>query len=265
MEGHFDDDFNYVWKRRGDEADDAHDAWLGEVDESKEADDKVAKRRRLVAAQMAQIGKQEEEAADVPALAGRMVELLEPDESVAAALRRLSERDRLLRRQHAGKKRAQGAASGGAPDVPAADAGGSAGKKSEFDVLTEAADRLLRAGQFEVYSETRESLARTAGISHAGIAAGADGVSAPIADGVTQEAHDAAVAGGFVLDVASGCYFSMSSGLWFDARSGLYWPAAGGDTYYVWNAEGQTFEPVGSAPTPVRRPLRREASNFWRP
>jgi len=30
-EGHFDDDFNYVWKRRGDEADETNDAWLGEA------------------------------------------------------------------------------------------------------------------------------------------------------------------------------------------------------------------------------------------
>jgi len=47
-----------VWKRRGDETDEAHDAWLGEVDEAKEADEKVAKRRRLVAAQMTVIGTQ---------------------------------------------------------------------------------------------------------------------------------------------------------------------------------------------------------------
>eukprot|EP00962_Isochrysis_galbana_P026223 scaffold8114_cov112-Isochrysis_galbana.AAC.8 len=90
-----------------------------------------------------------------------------------------------------------------------------------------------------------------AGAGHGDSGAGAGEGAAPTADGVTQEAHDAALAGGFVLDAASGCYHSSSSGLWFDARSGLYWPAAGGDTYYVWNAEGQTFKPVGAAAAPV--------------
>jgi hypothetical protein len=242
------------------------------VDESTEADDKVAKRRRLVAAQMAQIGKQEEEEADVPALAGRMVELLEPGESVAAALRRLSERDRLLRKQRAGKGKAQGVAGAGTSDAAAEGANGVAGGKSEFDVLTETADRLLRAGQFEVYAETRESLARLAGTGAADSSAGGalnvvasavdasdavasagdasaragEGGAMPPA-GVSQEAHDAALAGGFVLDAASGCYYGSANGLWFDARSGLYWPAAGGGTYYTWNAEAKTFEPVGAA------------------
>ncbi|EOD04852.1 hypothetical protein EMIHUDRAFT_220635 [Emiliania huxleyi CCMP1516] len=41
-EGHFDDDFNYVWKRRGDEADETNDA------------------RKLIAAQIEQIGTQDE-------------------------------------------------------------------------------------------------------------------------------------------------------------------------------------------------------------
>merc|ERR1719424_2563996 len=86
-EGHFDDDFNYAWK--------------GEVDESKEADEKVAKRRKLIAAQIEQIGTQDEAAADVPALASKLVALLEPGESVSAALRRLGAEDRAARKQRA--------------------------------------------------------------------------------------------------------------------------------------------------------------------
>ena len=38
-EGHFDDDFNFVWKRRGEDPDDINDAWLkGEVDEGRETE-----------------------------------------------------------------------------------------------------------------------------------------------------------------------------------------------------------------------------------
>jgi len=240
-EGHFDDDFNYVWKRRGDEADEAHDAWLGEIDEANEADEKVAKRRRLVAKQIAQISKQEEEAADIPALALTMAALLLPGETVSAGLRRLSEENRLKRKQGAGGKAAATGANGAG--IGASD---DASRKSLFDVLTEAADRLLRAGKFEVYSETREALEEMASA-----AAGASSTnSVVVAEGVTQEAHDAALAGGFTLDESSGYYFNSSNGLWFDARTKLYWPATGGDTYYTWNAEAQTFESVSAVVAP---------------
>ena len=43
QEGHFDDDFNYVWKDKKGDDDDVKDAWLTEVDgDDKETDEKVA-------------------------------------------------------------------------------------------------------------------------------------------------------------------------------------------------------------------------------
>ena len=48
QEGHFDDDFNYVWKDKKGDDDDVKDAWLTEVDgDDKETDEKVAKHRTL--------------------------------------------------------------------------------------------------------------------------------------------------------------------------------------------------------------------------
>ena len=48
QEGHFDDDFNYVWKDKKGDDDDVKDAWLTEVDgDDKETDEKVARRRTL--------------------------------------------------------------------------------------------------------------------------------------------------------------------------------------------------------------------------
>ena len=50
----FDEDFNFVWKKRGEDPDDVHDAFLDEVDAGEaESAEKLEKRRKLLERQIA--------------------------------------------------------------------------------------------------------------------------------------------------------------------------------------------------------------------
>ena len=268
-EGHFDDDFNYVWKRKGDDPDDANDAWLGEVDSTGESAEKVEKRRRLLQQQIETQQQPDEPAADRGALLQQILAVVKPGETVAAALRRLSKRHA----NSGGKRQAAGDVTPSAPLVAgAADGHGDDGNleeilaKQQFEELTDAADALLRAGRFDIYNRLREALldevealrraangAATSSLASAqGAVAGASAqgdeasAAAAVALGIEPQVHDGAVAGGFVLDAAHRVYFNASSGLYFDPRSSLYWSASSASSsqpviYYVWDAAAAQF------------------------
>uniref|UniRef100_A0A7S0Q966 OCRE domain-containing protein n=1 Tax=Coccolithus braarudii TaxID=221442 RepID=A0A7S0Q966_9EUKA len=240
-EGHFDDDFNYVWKDKG-EDNEIHDAWLGEVDEAGESEEKVKKRRKLLAMQMGALQKQDEAPPDVPALAAEVVMLLQPKETVAAAMRRLGP---TKKGAHTGRGARARAAP--APPPPQVDEAAERQRAAQFAALTEATDKLLRAGRFDIFSERREVLDELAGGAVAAAAAAASSGGSVLPNGVSQEMHDAVVAGGYALDTTSGYYYSESSGLCFDVLSGLYWsPDEGGmGTYYRYDADAAQFVPVG--------------------
>jgi hypothetical protein len=64
-----------VWKRKGEDPDDVNDAWLGEVDEGVETDEKVEKRRKLLQRQIELQAGEEEGPEDKDALRGTVVTL----------------------------------------------------------------------------------------------------------------------------------------------------------------------------------------------
>jgi len=230
-EGTFDDDFNFVWKRKGEDPDDMNDAWLGEVDEGAESDEKIAKRKRLLQRQLDIQAGEDEAPPDKMMLWQQMVGLLQEGESVAAALRRLS----TTPKGGAGKRpKAAVAAPKLTPQEQEA-------QKQAFDALTEAADKLLRSGAFDIYSETREGLLKSIEQLAADQRAVADEAAA--AAGVSDDVHQAAVASGFVFDATSGVYYNYGNGLYFDPRTNLYWPAGGGDTYYTYDSNTHQFVP----------------------
>ena len=251
-EGEFDQDFNYVWKRKGDDPDDVHDAWLGEVDASGETVEKVEKRRRLLQKQIETQQQPDEPAINVSGLLQSIVAVVQPTETVAAALRRLS--------SHGGKPRSQTQV--GKRKMPAADAAGSGEgdnggglddvlRKQQFEQLTEAADALLRAGRFDIYSQKREDLLDQQRRMHSsgsqGTPAQGDekGTEQATALGINPQVHAGAIAGGFELNAAHRVYYNQSSGLYFDPQSSLYWSASSGDadsiTYYAWDAASSQF------------------------
>ena len=245
LEGHFDDDFNYVWKRKGQGEDaDAHDAWLGEVDEGAETDEKVQKRRKILEAQMAELAAPADAPTDVSALLAEAASLLRDGETVAGALRRLGDSKTP---RPTGSARARKRAADGAPNEPAAEsAEARTARRAEFARLTEAADRLLSSGQLEVYTQSKEKLqalaerAAAADAGGSGGRGGGDGVGGAPPAGVSAEAHASAISSGFALDATSGCYYNSESGLCYDARSGLYWHVGQHESgpFYRYDADG---------------------------
>ena len=244
-EGHFDDDFNFVWKRKGEDPDDVHDAWLGEVDTTDESDEKVEKRRKLLQRQIEMQQQPEEPKPDSALLLARIADVLQEGETVAAALRRLSGKAKAggaAKGAKGGVKRSRAEAEGAAPSSSAKSAEevelDSVLRKQQFDDLTEAADALLRAGRFDVYSETKEKLRNEAGAAQGGGAE--EAAAAALAAGIDEQTHASAVGGGFVFDASHKVYFNESSGLYFDPRSQLYWNPAGGG-YFYWDAAAGQF------------------------
>ena len=243
-EGRFDDDFNFVWNRKGEDPDDIRDAWLtGDVDGEGESEEKVAKRRKLLQKQLDAQQAPADAPADRGSLLAQAISHLQPGESVARALRRLGSKP-----ARPGGKRAAPAPGDEAADDEAA------ARKKAFDALTDAADDLLRAGMLGIFSETYESLSKSLGehrpaaSSSAADASSSDSAAAAAA-GIDPQAHAAAVAGGFAFDAGRGLYYNSSSGLMFDARTSLYWPADGdGSSYFYWDAQSGQFVPaaVGS-------------------
>ena len=144
-EGTFDDDFNFVWKRKGEDPDDVHDSWLGEVDEGRESDEKMEMRRKLLQRQIDVQAAEDEPEADKAALWQQIAAVLQVKESVAGALRRLSAKPRQQNRQQGRKKATAGEDEGGGSDGRSVEEREQ--RKRQFDSLTEAADKLLRGGQ----------------------------------------------------------------------------------------------------------------------
>ena len=267
-EGHFDDDFNFVWKRKGEDPDDVSDAWLGEVDGASETKDKVEKRRALLQRQLEMQQQPKEEKPDEPVVLGKIVDLLEPNESVAAALRRLSGRGTgkgaAGKKSGAGTKRPRGEdAHGGGADKDGGEGDDLEAvlRKQQFEQLTEAADALLRAGRFDIYAEKRETL-RAEAASQAGGASGGGAASsggdadadadAAAAAGIDAQTHASAVASGFAFHAAHCVYWNSSSGMYFDPRSTLYWqppPEGATPQYFLWDGASGQFVPAPSGET----------------
>ena len=258
-EGNFDDDLNFVWKRKGEDPDDVPDAWLGEIDAASEDPAKVAKRRKLMEQQQAAQAEPDEPAADVRALLTTIVGILHEGESVASGLRRLSgaksggpssQRQTQCSRDRASGKRPREEAAPAAED----DLEGVL-RRQQFAQLTEAADALLRTGRFDIYSERREALLEAAGgLPGGGGGRGGDangtsthghGVDqAAAALGIDSTVHAGAVSAGFVLDSANGVYHNATSDLFFDPRTTLYWNPAAPGTYYYYDSVNGQFVPA---------------------
>ena len=247
QEGHFDDDFNYVWKAKGGE-EDIKDAWLTETDAGDaESEEKVAKRRRLLKSQIEQLQADDVEV-DTVALQRAAVALLEPRESVAAALRRFSVKPKTGQGKGGGRV-GVGSSKEEREAAMAAMEGEKAAKKKLFNELTEAADALMRAGDLDIYSATKErleeALAKAEEARAAAAAAEASAAAAAEATargGVSAEVHEAAVAGGFEPH-GGGLYFNATSCLFFDPNSSLYWQQGAGDEgpYYYFDSASQQF------------------------
>ena len=247
-----------------------HDAWLGEVDSSTaETAEKLAKRRRLVQAQLETQKQADEPVADTATLLRAVVAALQPGEGVARALRRLSGGGLASSGAKAagagGKRKAGGAGAatvggegtgggaGGADSGGAAAAdGAAAARRQQFETLTEAADALLRTGRFDIYSEPYDKLceevAQLPGARAVPAAAADDdddaAAAAAAAAGVDEQTHAGMRASGFAFVGAQGVYYSQSSGLFYDPRSSLYWPAAGGGVYYYYDHASGQFVPA---------------------
>ena len=286
-EGSFDEDFNFVWKKRGEDPDDVHDAFLDEVDAGEaESAEKLEKRRKLLERQIAAQDAPEEPRADKPTLLRTIAGLLQEKESVAAALRRLSGKGASGSGKGGGggkgggkgaQKQQQQVASGSKRprEQPGAAAGsGAAGggdddleavlRKQQFEQLTEAADALLRAGRFDIYSERREAILAEVdaggggsggGSGGSASASGADGSDDPSAAeeqaaslGIDPQVHAGCVAGGFVLDASNRVYYNGTSGLFFDPRTTLYWNASAPGTYYYYDSGSGQFVPAEVPP-----------------
>eukprot|EP00026_Physarum_polycephalum_P012123 Phypoly_transcript_12398.p1 GENE.Phypoly_transcript_12398~~Phypoly_transcript_12398.p1 ORF type:complete len:336 (+),score=92.12 Phypoly_transcript_12398:112-1119(+) len=143
-EGYFDRNGNYVENKMDREV---QDAWLDEYDE------KWAKKFNAKQAQKPQVSSPEDDKAvpqDRAALLKVVLEMLNPKESVTAALKRFSGGGGA-----AGKKGGKGAKS----------AKGDTGKEGrdmdKFNKLTETADLLLSGGYSDIYSDKREDVEDT--------------------------------------------------------------------------------------------------------
>ena len=236
-EGNFDDDFNYTWKKKGEDPDDVHDAFLDGMDSGeKETEEKVAKRRELLQKQLDAQNAPAEAPPDVPSLLASAVACLQEGETVARALGRLSGSARKPGGGQPAAKRQKQAAVDQTAEQKKEAAQKDAARKQQFDRLTEAADGLLRAGMLDIYSESYERLCELHAERSATNAAEA---------GIGAEVHEAAVAGGFVFDVSQKLYYNAGSGLMFDPSSGYYWDANG--VYYYWDAASESYVKVESS------------------
>lgn len=236
------------------EEEDANDAWLQSMDEMKESDEKVAKRKRAaqLAEQRLERAQAEEDAADVPALRLECAGFLEPGETVLQALRRLGGGGASTRGRGMGAAAARGGAAGGI--------GGrskpSPADKAQFDALTDVASRLMAAGHVTVYSDSREALA--SGVRSKGSDAfppmATAGGSAEVegANGHGGEGGGAVPTGGYVLDESSGCYYNSSTGFYFDPRSQLHWdPRVQPAAYFYFDSASGAYVPWQAASAPA--------------
>lgn len=257
QDGHFDDDFNFVWKKKEEkDAEIVRDAWLGEVDASTESAEKVEKRRKLLRQhlvaeqQRAMAANEEQSKVDTPATLAKMVGMMKPGETVAAALRRLGS----SHSDHKAGKAGGGSVSGGKRKLEAPDDAENALRRKEFEELTEAADALLRDGRYDIYTEKYEALQEEAATAAAPAQGGDAGASADATAseahslGIDAQTHAMAVAGGFVLNAAHRVYYNVTSGLYFDPSTSLYWSAptdpGSNPQYFYWDAASSQFVPA---------------------
>jgi len=232
--GHFDDDFNFVQHGRDTESGQGdgkatkvrvRDAWLDSMDELKESDEKVLKRRRAAEEQARRQAAVDQDWAqtDIPALKSACAQLLHPGETVLQGLRRLGgggPRAKRPRGQEGRTPKSQGQRSSADPEAHAA-----------FNRLTEAASTLLDAGEVSIYSETRESLDRGAGVN------GSSAVAA------------APAASDYVIDPQTGIYYNQVTGFCFDPSSQLHWdPRLEKPVYYIFNAETGAYVEASASP-----------------
>ncbi|WIA19510.1 hypothetical protein OEZ85_004121 [Tetradesmus obliquus] len=165
-EGNIDAEGNFIPAKDDDET--AKDAWLNS-DEAKGVSEKVKAAAAARAAAMAAADEAPALSETAVATAQRdIAALLQPGESVTAALRRLGQARRGAAPGKAMGKRekqrlAAQQAAGGEAAVAAAAAADAAAAKRDFAKLTELADLLLNAGgEMDVYSHRKEQLQRWA-------------------------------------------------------------------------------------------------------
>uniref|UniRef100_A0A7N1A080 OCRE domain-containing protein n=2 Tax=Kalanchoe fedtschenkoi TaxID=63787 RepID=A0A7N1A080_KALFE len=259
-EGYFDDAGNFV-EYVDDQA--FKDPWLDSV----EVDTRYAE--KASALNIASNETHELESDDIGKMKRRIADILNPDETVLQALRRLKGTSNRKEKM-------------------------SADKKFMFDQLTEDAMKLLENGDYNVYEEKKEvfereaegyeRLAKARGNESSVVAAeiagileavpGPSGTEVVLNDGddldmfaeddeqtnttsvppaTASNAYgqlssdvsisDAASQNDFVYDESSGYYYSSTLGYYYDASSGLYCCAASGQ-WYSYNAETGTYDEV---------------------
>lgn len=159
--GYFDDSGNYVEKLDKDAEEDAADAWL-QSDEAK-----------VVSAEVRRKIEERERAAEAAAAAGPLsatqiarlqyqaAQVLKPGETVAAGLKRLGGHSR----RPAKRSRQRGRGSEEPADMAGdADMAPDPAAKQQFNRLTEAAMKLMDAGENDVYTQTKEYFERAAAV-----------------------------------------------------------------------------------------------------
>jgi len=144
-EGHFDAEGNYFWKKEVE----IRDAWLDNIDDTKqytERDDKEESEEESSDDQTEAVKE-----SDKAAMYEQMLELMQSRESVAKALRRLGgDKSRSASARWKQKRAGDGAGTSESAE--------SAADRERLDRLTGLADRLLSAGNMEVYQLTREAV-----------------------------------------------------------------------------------------------------------
>ncbi|KAL4422393.1 hypothetical protein ABPG75_008590 [Micractinium tetrahymenae] len=157
--GYFDEAGNYVEKADKDAEEDAADAWL-QSDEAKvvsaEVRRKIEHRQRAAEAAAAA---EPLSATQIARLQYQAAQVLQPGETVAAGLKRLGGHSR----RPAKRSRQRGGGSEEPADM-AADAAADPEVKEQFNRLTEAAMKLMDAGENDVYTQTKEYFERAAAV-----------------------------------------------------------------------------------------------------
>ncbi|KAF0308899.1 CD2 antigen cytoplasmic tail-binding protein 2 [Amphibalanus amphitrite] len=148
-EGHFDAEGNYYWKKEVE----IRDAWLDNIDDTKQHFDPRAKAGSDDDDDGSSDGELESvKDSDRAATYEQMLELMQPKETVARALRRLGGNKARHSASARWKQKRAAAASGSAEPDKAAD------DRQSMERLTGLADRLLSQGNMEVYQMTREAV-----------------------------------------------------------------------------------------------------------
>eukprot|EP00160_Parvularia_atlantis_P013880 Unigene313_Nuclearia_a/m.1051 Unigene313_Nuclearia_a/g.1051 ORF Unigene313_Nuclearia_a/g.1051 Unigene313_Nuclearia_a/m.1051 type:complete len:377 (+) Unigene313_Nuclearia_a:47-1177(+) len=173
-EGDFDESGFYTLKK---DAQDSHDPWLDSISVD---DIRNAKRAKEKYDRIRQEAELERSAGNVESMLRQVVAVLEPNETAIQALKRLG---------GTGRTSATRRKDGPAQPPQQQHQQQSAESRRQFDLLTEACDRLVGMGEYGIYSETREAVQARLGTVGNGAAASpsstaAAAAAAPAADGV---------------------------------------------------------------------------------